>query len=57
MSTLTARPPPMSDDSDLVKVVPVTPARVLSSEWTKLRSLRSTALTLVAGFVLMVERR
>jgi ABC-2 type transport system permease protein len=54
MTTLTARPPSTSDDSDLVTVEPVTPARVLSSEWIKMRSLRSTALTLVAGFALMV---
>jgi ABC-2 type transport system permease protein len=54
MSTLTARPPSTSDDSDLVNVEPVTPARVLRSEWIKMRSLRSTALTLVAGFALMV---
>jgi hypothetical protein len=54
MSTLTTRPPKTSDDSDLVTVQPVTPARVLNSEWIKLRSLRSTALTLVTGFALMV---
>jgi ABC-2 type transport system permease protein len=54
MSTLTARPPSTFDDSDLVKVEPVTPARVLRSEWIKMRSLRSTALTLAAGFALMV---
>jgi ABC-2 type transport system permease protein len=54
MSTLTARPPSTSDDSDLVKVEPVTPARVLNSEWIKMRSLRSTALTLLTAFALMV---
>jgi len=40
--------------SAVVTVEPVTPARVLHSEWIKLRSLRSTALTLAAGVVLMV---
>jgi hypothetical protein len=54
MSTLTARLPSTFDDSDLLKVEPVTPARVLRSEWIKMRSLRSTALTLAAGFALMV---
>jgi ABC-2 type transport system permease protein len=54
MSTLTAPTPRTFDDSDLVKVEPVTPARVLRSEWIKVRSLRSTALTLAAGFALMV---
>jgi ABC-2 type transport system permease protein len=54
MSTLTAPTPRTFDDSDLVKVEPVTPARVLRSEWIKMRSLRSTALTLAAGFALMV---
>jgi len=54
MSTITARTPSTFDDSDLVKVEPVTPARVLRSEWIKMRSLRSTALTLAAGFALMV---
>lgn len=32
----------------------VTPGRVLRSEWTKLRSLRSTVWTLLSAFVLMV---
>jgi ABC-2 type transport system permease protein len=54
MSTLTAAPARSSADSVPVKVWPVTPARVLRSEWIKMRSLRSTALTLVAGVVAMV---
>ena len=37
-----------------VSVQPVTPARVLHSEWIKMRSLRSTALTLIAAVVMMV---
>jgi ABC-2 type transport system permease protein len=54
MSTLTARPPSTSDGSDLVTVEAVTPARVLTSEWIKMLSLRSTALTLLAGLALMI---
>lgn len=54
MSTLTAAPARSSADSVLVTVEPVTPARVLRSEWIKMRSLRSTALTLVAGVATMV---
>ncbi len=54
MSTLTAGPLSTSDDADPVNVEPVTPVRVLLSEWIKMRSLRSTALTLLAGFALMV---
>ena len=54
MSTLTTRPDGTSDDSDYLRVEPVTLARVLRSEWIKLRSLRSTALTLAAGVFLMV---
>jgi ABC-2 type transport system permease protein len=54
MSTLTAAPARSSADSVRVKVEPVTAARVLRSEWIKMRSLRSTALTLVAGVVTMV---
>jgi ABC-2 type transport system permease protein len=49
MSTLTldrARPS--------VQVEPVSQARVLSSEWIKMRSLRSTALTLIAAVVAMI---
>jgi ABC-2 type transport system permease protein len=37
-----------------VSVERVTPLRVLRSEWIKLRSLRSTALTLAAALALMV---
>jgi ABC-type transport system involved in multi-copper enzyme maturation permease subunit len=37
-----------------VAVAPVSQARVLTSEWIKFRSLRSTAYTLLAGFVAMV---
>lgn len=37
-----------------VAVSPVTQRRVLASEWVKLRSLRSTAYTLLAGFAAMV---
>ena len=43
-----------SEDSDIDIVEPVTAARVLRSEWIKTRSLRSTALTLLAGVVFMV---
>ena len=38
----------------VVTVRPVTQVRVLRSEWVKLRSLRSTALTLLAAVVVMV---
>jgi ABC-2 type transport system permease protein len=54
MSTPTTRPDRTSDDSDILKVEHVTQARVLRSEWIKLRSLRSTALTLAAAVFLMV---
>jgi ABC-2 type transport system permease protein len=54
MSTLTTYDEQGIDDSDVVTVEPVTPLRVLSSEWIKMRSLRSTALTVAAGFALMV---
>ena len=54
MSTLTAAPARSSADAVLVKVEPVTPARALRSEWIKMRSLRSSALTLAAGVVTMV---
>jgi hypothetical protein len=53
-SILTARPR-ITDPVDVPVVVHrVTPARVLNSEWIKMRSLRSTTLTLVAAFVTMV---
>ncbi len=52
MSTLTVdRPMPVTSK---VQVAPVTQARVLNSEWIKMRSLRSTALTLLAAVVAMV---
>ena len=56
MSTLTTRPDRAPDDysSDILEVEHVTQARVLRSEWIKLRSLRSTALTLAAAVLLMV---
>jgi ABC-2 type transport system permease protein len=54
MSILTAGRASTSDGSDLVRVEPVTAARVLASEWIKMRSLRSTAWTLLAGFTLLV---
>jgi ABC-type transport system involved in multi-copper enzyme maturation permease subunit len=37
-----------------VAVSPVSQVRVLTSEWVKLRSLRSSAYTLLAGFVAMI---
>jgi ABC-2 type transport system permease protein len=37
-----------------VEVHPVTQLRVIRSEWTKLRSLRSTAYSLLAAFVIVV---
>lgn len=37
-----------------VGVLPVSQARVLNSEWIKLRSLRSTTYTLLAGFAAMI---
>lgn len=52
MSTLIvdeARPSPSR-----VQVAPVSQLRVLSSEWLKMRSLRSTGLTLLAGLVAMI---
>jgi ABC-2 type transport system permease protein len=54
MSTLTAQPQASSAGAAAVSVRRVTPARVLHSEWIKLRSLRSTALTLAAAVVTMV---
>jgi hypothetical protein len=46
----TATPPAGSS----VQVAPVTQLRVLASEWIKMRSLRSTRLTLLAAVVFMV---
>jgi ABC-type transport system involved in multi-copper enzyme maturation permease subunit len=37
-----------------VQVAPVTQARVLRSEWIKMRSLRSTTITLVAAVIAMI---
>ncbi|MGH3445332.1 MAG: hypothetical protein ACRDPB_08155, partial [Nocardioidaceae bacterium] len=37
-----------------VQVAPVTQRRVVVSEWIKMRSLRSTTLTLLAAVVAMV---
>ena len=54
MSTLVAEPTPSPEVAAPVPVGRVTPARVLHSEWIKLRSLRSTALTLAAAVVTMV---
>jgi ABC-2 type transport system permease protein len=55
MSTiLTAEPTiPFAVDGP-VRVQPVTAVRVLNSEWIKMRSLRSTALTLLAAVLMMV---
>lgn len=49
-SQIVDRPRPVST----VAVAPVSQARVLTSEWIKMRSLRSTGLTLLAGLVAMV---
>ena len=54
MTTLTAQPATPSTGTDTVQVQRVTSARVLHSEWIKLRSLRSTALTLAAAVLTMV---
>jgi ABC-type transport system involved in multi-copper enzyme maturation permease subunit len=48
MSTMAQPSPPH------VQVAPVTQARVLRSEWIKMRSLRSTTITLVAAVVAMI---
>ena len=52
MNTMTA-PQAQNKTERRVTVHPVTPARVVHSEWIKLRSLRSTRITLLASFVLM----
>ncbi len=54
MTTLAAPPATSSATIGTVQVQRVTPARVLHSEWIKLRSLRSTGLTLLAAVVTMV---
>ena len=46
--------PTQSPSRPHVEVAPVSQARVLRSEWIKLRSLRSTTLTLVAAVVAMI---
>lgn len=53
-STLTAEPTISSAVDVPVRVRPVSPARVLNSEWIKMRSPRSTALTLIAAVLTMV---
>lgn len=45
---------PAQYSPDQVPVAPVTQARVLHAEWIKMRSLRSTTLTLVAAVVAMI---
>lgn len=52
MSTATVQNP--QPVRSAVPVQPVTQARVLSSEWIKMRSLRSTAFTLLAGVFAMI---
>jgi ABC-2 type transport system permease protein len=54
MSTLVVQPSRSAAASVRVAVEPVTSIRVLKGEWIKMRSLRSTALTLVAGVLTMV---
>jgi len=54
MSIITAEPISPAADRVRVKVEPVTPPRVLRSEWIKMRSLRSTTLTLAAAVGTMV---
>jgi len=54
MSIITADPVRAAAGRVGVKVEPVTSARVLRSEWIKMRSLRSTTLTLVAAVGTMV---
>ena len=52
MNTMTA-PEAQARTGRRVTVYPVTPLRVVRSEWIKLRSLRSTRITLLVSFVLM----
>ncbi len=54
MSTFTASSTRGPDTLDAVLVQDVTLMRVLRSEWIKLRSLRSTALTLGAAVLMMI---
>jgi ABC-2 type transport system permease protein len=51
MSTSAVRP---DAERSPVRVAPVTQTRVLASEWIKMRSLRSTILTLAAAVLAMV---
>ena len=51
MSTTDARP---AGERPAVRVAPVTQGRVLASEWIKMRSLRSTMLTLLAAVIAML---
>ena len=53
MSTPTMTPVAPGRTERRVAVQPVTPPRVLRSEWIKLRSLRSTKITLLVSFLLM----
>ena len=57
MSTVTApRAPAPGPSRQRVPVRPVTAPRVARSEWVKLRSLRSTRITLLVAFVLVEWR-
>lgn len=51
MTAVTDRP---RTPASTVQVSPVTQGRVLASEWIKMRSLRSTAFTLLAGVLAMI---
>ncbi len=51
-SSLTTRPSPLAPTGVTVKAV--SQARVITSEWTKLRSLRSTMWSLLAAFLIVV---
>ena len=53
MSTTTSTPS-IASTSSAVAVSPVTQGRVVASEWIKMRSLRSTAYTLLAAVVAMI---
>jgi ABC-type transport system involved in multi-copper enzyme maturation permease subunit len=53
MTTTMAPPPPSATGAARVRLR-VTPARVVLSEWTKFRSLRSTLYTLLIAVVLMI---
>lgn len=54
MSATTLDPAPQATAAPRTRVYPVTLRRVLISEWIKLRSLRSTMITLAVAFVLMI---